>query len=140
MTTTKALAPHRYTVELRIFGTMDPNIATAETGLQPCDVAHAKFDAEGNVLQKSRWAYNGGGPSGAYDFDTLEEGLDFVLTRLAGVEELFRKYAKTELVLWWCGHFQRSFDGGPTLSPRLLKRLGDFGADLFVDNYFTPPE
>jgi hypothetical protein len=26
--------------------------------------------------------------------------------------------------IWWCGHFQDSFDGGPTLSARILERLG----------------
>jgi hypothetical protein len=40
-------------------------------------------------------------------------------------------------VILWCGHFQSSFDGGPTLSPELLKQLGEFEVELFIDNYFS---
>jgi hypothetical protein len=130
---------HRYTVELRIFGAMDmdPDGVTAETGLKPCDVRRAEIDQDGKLRHKSRWAYNGGGESGAYDWDTLEEGLEFVLERASGSVDLFKKYAAKHLVIWWCGHFQSSFDGGPTLSPRLLERLGEFGAAVFIDNYST---
>jgi hypothetical protein len=131
---------HKYTVELRIFGTMDPDIVTAETGLQPCDVRGAEVDQEGNILHKGRWAFNGGRESGAYEWDTLEEGLRFVLGRVSSSVDIFKKYEETQLVTWWCGHFQNSFDGGPTLSSGLLKRLGDFGADLFIDNYFNHTE
>jgi Domain of unknown function (DUF4279) len=131
---------HRYTVELRLFGTMDPDVVTAETGLQPCDVQRAEIDQEGKMLQKSRWAYNGRGQSGSYEWDTLEEGLEFVLERVSSSVDIFKRYGANQLVTWWCGHFQSSFDGGPILSPRLLKRLADFGADLFIDNYFSREE
>lgn len=115
---------------------MDPDSVTAETGLHPCDVRRAEIGARGEILHQARWAYNGGGESGAYDWDTLDEGLMFVLERVSGAADVFKKYGSTQLVTWWCGHFQSSFDGGPTLSPRLLARLGDFGAHLFIDNYF----
>lgn len=36
-----------------------------------------------------------------------------------------------------CGHFQNTFDGGPTLSPSLMSRLGEFGTELFLDCYFS---
>jgi hypothetical protein len=32
--------------------------------------------------------------------------------------------------------FSASFDGGPTLSPELLRELADFGVPVFIDNYF----
>ena len=116
---------------------MDPDSVTTETGLHPCDSRHVDFDHDGTVRQKSRWAYNGGGESGAFEWDTLEEGLEFVLERASNSADVFKRYAANNLVTWWCGHFQSSFDGGPTLSPGLLKRLGDFGADLFIDNYLS---
>lgn len=116
---------------------MDPDIVTAETGLQPCDIGRAEIDQDGQILHKSRWAYNGGGESGAYEWDTLEEGLNFVLERVSSFVYVFKKYGANNLLIWWCGHFSSSFDGGPTLSPRLLKRLGDFGAELFIDNYLS---
>ena len=119
---------------------MDPDRVTAETGLNPCDVSHAELDPDGTVLHKSRWAYNGGGESDTYEWDKLEEGLEFVLERASSSVDIFKKYGTNNLVTWWCGHFQSTFDGGPTLSPGLLKRLGDFGADLFIDNYFTQNE
>lgn len=38
-------------------------------------------------------------------------------------------------LVWWCGHFQSSFDGGPMISPSLLTRLGEFGVLLFIDQF-----
>jgi hypothetical protein len=42
--------------------------------------------------------------------------------------------------IWWCGHFQSSLDGGPTLSPRILADVASFGLPLFIDNYFATEE
>jgi len=53
---------------------------------------------------------------------------------------VFKKYCAGGIFTWWCGHFQSGFDGGPTLTPDLLRRLGEFGADLFIDNYFSPDD
>ncbi len=39
--------------------------------------------------------------------------------------------------IWWCGHFQSSFDGGPTLTPTLLRDLASFEIPLYLDNYFS---
>src|SRR5262249_6735248 len=128
---------HTYTVELRIFGTMDPDEVSAETGLEPCDAGWAELDKEGRIVRRGTWAYNGGGKSGAYEWETLEKRLTFVLDQLSGKEDIFRSYSTHHLVTWWCGHFQSSIDGGPTLSPVLLRRLAEFGADLFIDNYFV---
>jgi hypothetical protein len=83
------------------------------------------------------WAFDGGH---AGDWDSLEEGLSFVLGRLGTATTLLAKYRAEHEVLWWCGHFQSSFDGGPTLSGRLLERLGTFGAEMFIDNYFSKSE
>jgi hypothetical protein len=128
------LKRHRYTVELRVWGkTLDPDAITRETGLQPCQTRRAGERLGSRTYTSGMWAFDGHGPS---DWDSLEEGLAFVLDRLATAENLFAKYGAEYHVGWWCGHFQSSFDGGPTLSGQLLSTLGRFGAELFIDNYF----
>jgi hypothetical protein len=62
-----------------------------------------------------------------------------VLDRLSSAEKLFTKYREQYDLVWWCGYFQNRFDGGPTLSGRMLQRLGTFGVELFIDNYFSSP-
>jgi hypothetical protein len=60
-----------------------------------------------------------------------------VLESLWPHRDKIAKYAATSKLVWWCGHFQSSFDGGPTLSLALLRKLGEFGADLHIDNYLS---
>lgn len=123
---------HRYTVELRVYGkTLDPESITREAGLQPCRVRRAGDRLGSRTYSEAMWGFDG---DGSADWDSLEEGLAFVLDRLGTSEQLFAKYRVEHHVIWWCGHFQTSFDGGPTLSPPLLARLGAFGAVLFIDN------
>ena len=127
---------HRYTVELRIWGeTLDPDQITHETGLNPCQIRRAGELRNGSIEPRSLWAFDGGDP---HDWDSLEAGLLFVLDSLRGTESLFHKYGSNYDLVWWCGHFQNTFDGGPVLSPGLLGRMGGFGAQLFIDNYFEP--
>jgi hypothetical protein len=128
---------HRYTVELRISGKeLDPDVISRETGLQPCLTRLAGSALGSQTFDESMWAFDGDGP---HDWGSLEDGLDFLLDRLGSAEGLFEKYREMYDVVWWCGHFQNRFDGGPTLSGRILKRLGAFGVELFIDNYFSPP-
>lgn len=42
--------------------------------------------------------------------------------------------------VWWCGHFQSSFDGGPELPAELLTEIGSYGIPLYIDNYFNEPD
>jgi hypothetical protein len=129
---------HRYTVELRVYGNpLDLDAITREAGLRPCRTRLAGSRLGNRTFDESMWAFNGDGPP---DWDSLEEGLTFVLDRVATLEKLFARYEAEHDVIWWCGHFQRSFDGGPTLSAGLLARLGAFGAELFIDNYFSNDE
>jgi uncharacterized protein DUF4279 len=131
---------HRYTVELRVWGEkLDPNVITSETGLEPCQIRVAGTRKGTRTWSEGLWAFNGGGKSGDFEWDSLEDGLVFVMDRLGDSEKLFAKYAADYDVVWWCGHFQSSFDGGPRLSAGLLKRLGSFGAELFIDNYMRQP-
>jgi hypothetical protein len=126
---------HEYTVEFRIFGkTLDPAEITQELGLQPCQVRIEGSAGVGGRLQ-GMWAYNGGEAN--IRWDSLEDGLTFVLDKLWPHRKAIAKYNENGQRVWWCGNFQSSFDGGPRLSPDLLKRLGEFGAYLYIDNYFS---
>ena len=84
------------------------------------------------------WSYDGF-PQGesAKSWDSLDEALVFVLQKLWPVRNKLEEYKQRHKVILWCGHFQSSFDGGPTLSPATLKMLGEFGAEVFIDNYLS---
>jgi hypothetical protein len=133
---------HEYTVEFRIFSEkLNPSEITQELGLQPCQTRVA--DAPGSVGRlpqgiQEMWAYDGG--EGSITWESLEDGLTFVLDKLWSHRETIAKYKASGELVWWCGNFQSSLNGGPTLRSTLLKRLGEFGADLFIDNYFSANE
>ena len=83
------------------------------------------------------WAFDGNGPT---EWASLEDGLAFVLSQIDKSRTFFSECRKSHDLIWWCGHFQSNFDGGPVLSGAFLQRLGMFGVDLFIDNYFSDPE
>ena len=123
-----------YTVEFRILSrSLDPHRITRESGLVPCQVRIEGSVGLGGRLQRGMWAYDGG--EGSRTWEHLADGLSFVLTKLWPHKELISEYATEGELIWWCGHFHSAFDGGPRLNPALLRKLGDFGADLFVDTY-----
>ena len=111
---------------------------------------HRRFDSASRlqILQYPiiRWAAIGGvsSPRGrrfqrlhvARDF-----GRDFILGHFQFVACL-QIHPKGGAVLEnnvsiWCGHFSSSFDGGPRLSEKILKALGDLGLPLWIDTYST---
>lgn len=129
------MGTHSYTVEFRILG-LPPSSVTNELGLQPCQVRSAGAERVKGRIDANMWAYNGA--DNEVSWDSLEDGLDSVLTKLWALRGIIAGYEeKGAQLIWWCGHFSSSFDGGPSLSPSLLKRLGEFGAELFLDNYFS---
>ena len=136
---------HAYTVELRISGAeLVPATVTQALGLEPSSVRQVgERRGEGKLWDQALWGYNGF-PSGTpKSWASLEDGLTFLLDRLEPLHNQIDNYRQNHDVVFWCGHFQSSFDGGPTLSARLMRRLADFGVDLYIDNYFAdsdPPE
>ena len=133
------MSGHKYTVEFRIFSkTLDPAEITRELGLQPCQVRIEGTTRSDGKLMQGMWAYDAG--AGHTEWDSLGDGLAFVLDSLWPYRDTIARYKTSGKLVWWCGHFQSSFDGGPSLSPDLLKRLGEFGAELFIDNYFSEPD
>ena len=129
---------HVYTVEFRIVsGTLDLAAITSELSLQPCQVwLQGSLRADGKA-RPGMWAYNGFGNDAGKDWDSLERGLDFLLNKLWPHKEAIARYGLNAHLVWWCGHFQASFDGGPNLSSSMLERLGAFGAELYIDNDFS---
>jgi hypothetical protein len=130
---------HEYTVELRIHGSdLDVSSVTERLGLAPSLIRNVGDRRNGTTQwEEAMWSYNGAPESPlSTTWSSLEEGLSSILQKLwpsrHELEFLKNKYK----VILWCGHFQSDADGGPTLSPSILKRLGDFGVELFIDNYF----
>ena len=129
---------HLYTVEFRVYSeTLDPSAITKDLGLQPSQVRLQGSRRSDGRIWTGMWAYDGSAGDKKIDWNSLEEGIVFVLDQLLPHEDAIARYRPCATLLWWCGHFQSSFDGGPRLSPSLLKRLGDFGVELFVDTYFS---
>jgi Domain of unknown function (DUF4279) len=130
------MSGHDYTVEFRIFSeTLDPDKITRELGLQPCQIRIPGVPGLRKGPQQGMWAYDGG--EGHTSWKALADGLTFVLDKLWSHRDAIAKYKTAGKLVWWCGNFQSSFDGGPTLSAALLGRLGEFGAELFIDNYLA---
>jgi hypothetical protein len=131
---------HTYSVEFRIYSkTVDPHSITRDLGLQPCQLLIEGERRSATSVYKGMWAYNGTDDE-AVQWDSLEEGLTFVLDKLWPHREAIAKCRANGDLIWWCGHFQAGFDGGPLLCSQLLRRLGEFGVDLFIDNYFSGEE
>lgn len=130
---------HEYTVELRIHGAdLVPATITQALRLDPITVREVgERRAEGRVWDQAVWSYNGFPMDTPHHWESLEDGLTFLLDRLESLRSQIDEYKHIYDIVFWCGHFQSSFDGGPTLSTQLMRRLADFGVDLFIDNYFA---
>jgi hypothetical protein len=130
---------HEYTAELRIYG-KDLNVAdvTSDLGLEP-SLVFRRGDkiSKTKRVKESLWAYSGIPEDQEGTFSSLEENLVFLLEKLWPVRDKVKAYQSKYKAVLWCGHFQDSFDGGPTLSSSTLRLLGEFGVDLFIDNYFS---
>jgi hypothetical protein len=88
-----------------------------------------------SVWDESMWEYEPTPSGGDREWRTLEEGLRAVISLFASRQQLLRDYQQRFRVFVFCGHFTSSFNGGPTFAPSLLKELGDFGVELFLDTY-----
>ena|SRR5687768_17677201 len=136
---------HEYTVEFRVSGAeLIPATITHALGLEPSLVRQVgERRGAGTVWNQALWGYNGFPADTPKAWASLEDGLSFLLDRLEPLRSEIDKYKRTYDLIFWCGHFQSSFDGGPTLSARLLRRLADFGVDVYIDNHFVdsdPPD
>lgn len=133
------MSGHVYTVEFRIYGkNVLPKKISSELSLQPCQERLAGDKLGSKVFDEGMWAYNGGEIDESIEWDSLESGLRALLDKILSKKSILEKYKQEKYnLIWWCGHFQSSFDGGPSLSPTLLKDLGDLGVEVFIDCYFS---
>jgi hypothetical protein len=135
------MSTHEYSVEFRIYSrTLDRETLTKELGIEPNPLPEPVRPASKSPPRI--WATTGIEPSEEDTdphpmWDSLEQGMTFVLDKLWPYREAIARYKSDGQLIWWCGHFQTSFDGGPTLSAPLLKRLGEFGVELYIDNYHS---
>ena len=133
---------HSYTVELRFTGDgLIPSEITHQLCLQPTNSSDSlPISASGREIRPF-WAYNGQGEDKFQsEWQSLEQGLDFLLRRLAPLQVTVMELSQRFEGLWWCGHFQASFDGGPTLSSKVLAEIAGYGLPLYIDNYFASEE
>lgn len=139
MTQEKKVAAHAYTVELRFSGDqLEPSEISARLNLQPSNAFSQSQNQATTRKRRPYWAYNGQGDVGFQsEWASLEDGLEFLLKSLGSKKAEIIAIARQFDGLWWCGHFQASFDGGPTLSPKLLTEIVSYGIPLSIDNYFS---
>ena len=131
---------YEYTVEFRIHGVdLDVSAVTDNLGLEPSLIKRlVERRSETEQWVEAMWAFNGfPEAAGIKNWTSLEEGLNFVLEKLWPVKNKIDIYHDKCKLILWCGHFQSSLDGGPSLSPETLQSLGEFGVELYLDNYFS---
>jgi len=133
---------HSYLVALRISGqTLDVAEVTAKLRLKPTQTRVAGQQRPGGKSRwnESMWEYEvlPSNKKSKSEWSSLEEGLAEILLTFRTHKRMLRQFQRRFKVCLFCGHFSSSFDGGPTLSPSLLRQLGDFGVELFLDTYFS---
>ncbi len=138
---------HDYTVELRIQGKdLEVSEVSATLGLEPTNTRQAGQKlTRTRVYEKAMWGYevyppSSGGDERRHHWESLEAGLKALLALMMPLKRPIAEYQGKFEVCVWIGHFSSSFDGGPTLSPAMLKALSEFGVKLSFDTYFSQPE
>jgi hypothetical protein len=130
---------HTYCVALRISGTdLEVSEVSATLGLKPTQTrVFGEPSFAKSVWPESMWEYEVRPRNDKVIGDSLEDGLRTLLSAFVSRKKALRKYQRRFKVFLWRGHFSSSFGGGPTLSPKMLKALGDFGVELILDTHFS---
>jgi len=131
---------HSYLVSLRISGaTLEPSRVTCDLGIEPSQVRIKGESRPGgkSTWDESVWEYEARPSGGESGWRSLAEGLQTILSLFVPRQRILRQYQERFKVCLFCGHFTSSFNGGPAFSPSLLRQLGDFGVELFLDTYHS---
>ena len=135
---------HNYTAALRIWiedEVLDLEEITKNLGVAPTQTRQLGGAKSPSIAwTESLWEYSINQNKNSKDWGSLEEVLTSLLNIFVPLKMKIDEYGKKYDVTLWCGHFTSSFDGGPTLSPEILKKLGDFGVEMFLDTYFHSDE
>jgi hypothetical protein len=131
---------HEYMVSLRIVGEdLDTAEVSKTLSVPPTRVIEIGDPLKTAVATKAVWIFEAF-PSGGKKWTSLEDALVTVLSVFSGSHERIRELQGKFDVCLFCGHFSSSFDGGPVFSPTLLRMLGEFGVEMFLDTYFSDSE
>jgi hypothetical protein len=132
---------HSYTVEFRISSekeAIDIDAINKDLGITATNTRKkGDIRSSSSVFNESMWGYD---TCKGKDRDSLEKGLESLLEVLMPLKDKIMRYCEKYDAVFWCGHFTSSFDGGPTFSPELLRKLGEFGVGLFLDTYCSADE
>jgi len=118
---------------------LDPERITGLLGIEP---SHTQV--RGRVLTKPSgktftppiggWFLS---TQGAITSRDVRRHLDWILKRLVGKDETLRHLQeeghRTEVFCYWL--FSAAGNGGPTLSPAIMRRLGELGLEIGFDIY-----
>jgi hypothetical protein len=139
MTEEKKTMNHNYTVELRFSGDqLEPSEISARLGLQPSFVYSQSQNLSSTRKRRPCWGYNGQEKEGyQIEWASLEDGFIFLFKILNSKKSEIIALSRQFDGVWWCGHFQASFDGGPKLSSEILAEIANYGIPLYIDNYFV---
>lgn len=137
MSSKKTTPNHTYSVEFRLYGDdLDPAEVSSIIGLSA--TTRSTGEPIGKRARMPFWGYNASDdPQYQEEWQSLEDGLALVAHRLKPYRAIIAELCGRFDGIWWCGHFQSSFDGGPTLSPRTLVDVASFGCPFFLDNYHS---
>lgn len=135
----KQTVNHSYTVELRFTGDgLVPSEITRRLCLEPTNSLDSLTGSAKGRKRRPFWAYNGQSEDKPEsEWLSLEQGFEFLLQHLAPCKTTVIELSQDFEGIWWCGHFQDSFDGGPKLSSEILTEIASYGIPLFIDNYFA---
>lgn len=139
---------HSYTVALRIESvSLDTAQVTKELGLTPTQIRFAgQYRSAKSVFEEALWEFDIA--PGQLDVDpenwphrpqwkSLEKGLQKLLDIFSPYTQHLRGYGREHNVYIWIGHFSSSFCGGPRLSAEILKSLGSFGVQIWIDTHIV---
>ncbi len=128
-----------YTVEFRIEGsTLVPSNVSKVLELDPCQTREKAANKNGKRYRTPFWSFDAISTEENYvekEWELLEEGLLFLLSKLLPKRDLIHSNFGEYKLYLWCGYFKESFDGGPTFSPDLLAKLAEFGTELILRTY-----
>jgi hypothetical protein len=132
---------HEYSVALVLQGEdLNPDAVSAMLDLQPTQSWRKGEVRTTRPAVVSGWEFEVHPNAETRYWDDLEQGLNAALDVLESKRDVVSQLQAGYAVVWWIGHFQSCFDGGPAFSPQLLRRLADFGVELGIDNYFSGQE
>ncbi|MBV9573780.1 MAG: DUF4279 domain-containing protein [Acidobacteriales bacterium] len=131
------LPVHSYLVELTIAGdSIDELALSQQIGLEATRFfKKGEERSPGRIMERSLWSLEVL-PDNGKEWLSLEEGLMCLVGKLTPARNHLKELAAEYDVFISCGHFYSSFGGGPTLSPKMLELLAQFGVSLRISDYW----